>query len=297
MNEKTTIKVDGREFVYEICPMGVAIMGDGKHRFESYVTLTGTPYTTTSKWSDKQKRKAITDEMIIQHIHANMDTEIKTKILKNYTREKEEIKNAPGTWSSTKYSILKDGVKVGEYTLDYHGGPFLPFSIDGKEYALYTHHYETSSIMSLPDCKPLADCDGHFCPVDFSIRDYDNDGPPDFKYAYSSLWAVVCGCVWGDDSGGWKLEALDLSRVEEGILTKFQPFGYCELSPSAGELSKCISWDDWGISLPLNGTFRFGTNKEEAGFLGYEFEDLKMYRGKSWKNHAIVEVENKDVES
>lgn len=45
----------------------------------------------------------------------------------------------------------------------------------------------------------------------------------------SAPFGFVSGCVWGDDSGGWKLRYLDLSRVDEGVIRKDSRFGYIEL--------------------------------------------------------------------
>lgn len=45
------------------------------------------------------------------------------------------------------------------------------------------------------------------------------------KYA---PWGFVAGCVWGDDSS-WKIEFLDLSGVDKGMLKREARFGYIEL--------------------------------------------------------------------
>jgi len=54
-------------------------------------------------------------------------------------------------------------------------------------------------------------------------------------YSYAGHWAIYSGCVWGDDSGGWKVRYIDLSRISEGIVTSEERFGYIQL---AGALSK-----------------------------------------------------------
>jgi hypothetical protein len=55
---------------------------------------------------------------------------------------------------------------------------------------------------------------------------------------YESGWikyppnhGFVAGCIWGDDSS-WKIQYLDLSRGEEGIIQKDERFGYIELPRS-----------------------------------------------------------------
>ena len=41
---------------------------------------------------------------------------------------------------------------------------------------MYSQDYETTSIMSLPDCKHIADTNSGFCPVDYFV--------PEFKEFY-----------------------------------------------------------------------------------------------------------------
>ena len=40
------------------------------------------------------------------------------------------------------------------------------------------------------------------------------------KIHYDLNLAFVSGCVWGDDSGGWKVEHLDLSKMLDGVVTR-----------------------------------------------------------------------------
>src|SRR5271157_1922289 len=51
----------------------------------------------------------------------------------------------------------------------------------------------------------------------------------------------VAGCVWGDDTS-WKIEYLDLSRADEGIVKRDARFGYIEM-PARLDLSKAIDVD------------------------------------------------------
>ena len=41
-------------------------------------------------------------------------------------------------------------------------------------------------------------------------------------------FGFVAGCIWGDD-GSWKVQYLDLSEVEKGIIKREERFGYIEL--------------------------------------------------------------------
>jgi hypothetical protein len=50
--------------------------------------------------------------------------------------------------------------------------------------------------------------------------------------------------MWGDEST-WKVQYLDLSRAQEGILHRDDRFGYIEL-PSGMTLAQAIEMDDFG---------------------------------------------------
>lgn len=41
-------------------------------------------------------------------------------------------------------------------------------------------------------------------------------------------FGFMAGCIWGDESS-WKIQYLDLSKVEKGILVREERFGYVEL--------------------------------------------------------------------
>jgi len=41
-------------------------------------------------------------------------------------------------------------------------------------------------------------------------------------------FGFVAGCIWGDDSA-WKVQFLDLSQIEKGIIKRDERFGYIEL--------------------------------------------------------------------
>lgn len=51
-------------------------------------------------------------------------------------------------------------------------------------------------------------------------------------------FGFVSGCIWGDDTS-WKIEFLDLSRADKGILVREQRFGYIEL-PGELKLKQAI---------------------------------------------------------
>jgi len=106
-----------------------------------------------------------------------------------------------------------------------------------------------------------------FCPVEFYVPDvWETADTPDDLYSYfefdgakryvyqetelmrnTGQFALYAGCVWGDDSGGWKLRYIDLSRISEGIVTSDERFGYLEL---AGDLKKVDFWENGTVVIP-----------------------------------------------
>lgn len=60
---------------------------------------------------------------------------------------------------------------------------------------------------------------------------------------YPADHGFVAGCIWGDDSS-WKIQHLDLTHVEEGLLTRTERFGYIEL-PRSVHLREAIHI--WGL--------------------------------------------------
>lgn len=64
-------------------------------------------------------------------------------------------------------------------------------------------------------------------------------------------FGFVGGCVWADESS-WKVQYLDLSRADEGILVREERFGYIEL-PEGIRLKDAIDMSiygyDWGESI------------------------------------------------
>lgn len=225
------------------------------------------------------------------------------KLNKKYTINTTTEETKPGCWNYLNVEILCDGVKIGEYKRNYHAlyNTFYPFEWNGKEYALYSHDYETVSLMSLPDCKLIAEHESGFCPVDFAIPlesgilFNSNDLE---KTDFMGKFALVAGCVWGDDSGGWKIQAIDLSRIGEGKLEVKPLFGYFE-SSYTGKLENAVQW--WSeegfhrVCLPMMMSFQI--NEEDvskSGFLGYEFENIKHYEGKSWDNFVVIKTYDAD---
>ena len=57
-------------------------------------------------------------------------------------------------------------------------------------------------------------------------------------------FGFVAGCVWGDDSS-WKIQFLDLSEAEKGIIKRDERFGRIEL-PSNQSLKEAIDMEYYG---------------------------------------------------
>ena len=189
------------------------------------------------------------------------------------------IATRPGCWNHNRMVIIEreTGKEIGEYERkdDPYGysspaRTFHPFKLRGNWYALYSKDYTATRVMSLPDCKDLGgekpECFG-FCPTDYWVPplhwvEYTHDekcprnpnreggkdfttsckclpGPDRWKWHFPErVYGFIAGCIWGDDSN-WKIQYLDLSRADEGVITREERFGYIEL-PQDLNLSQAI---------------------------------------------------------
>lgn len=251
-----------------------------------------------------------------------------------YFTKKTEIKTGKDTWSKYLIEIYTNDesgveIKCGEYERNYSSfmNTFVPFIKNGKEYALYSKEYETTSVMSLPDCKHIADTESGFCPVDFYVPDFkrfyrerdfhekelkkaqEENNEKNIEYHTKQLknWneesnrigtrGLVSGCVWGDDSGGWKVQMIDLSEIENGKISLSDEMGYFQLPSNAGLLKEIVEWDEpYRLSIPLSADFQFSDHKEKSGFLGYSVAGLQMYKGEFYDHYEVIKKE-KEVPS
>jgi hypothetical protein len=174
--------------------------------------------------------------------------EVNNALIKKYTTKTSPVSNDPGCWNSTRVEILCNGEKVGEYIRQYPSlfNTFHPFLQDGKEFALYSADYTTTRVMSLPDCKDLCGEEGDtfgFCPTGFAVpyEPEKNEG----KDPFNGQFGFVCGCIWGDDCS-WKIEYLDLSGIQKGILKREDWLGYTEMIDDGDKLKDYIDlkWYD-----------------------------------------------------
>lgn len=118
-----------------------------------------------------------------------------------------------------------------------------------------------------------------FCPVEFYVPDYskqysqtspfilsgDGADPEKFLWdeeefmGFTGQYALYSGCIWGDDSGGWKLRYIDLSRISEGIVSEDERFGYVPVAAST--LKEIDIWDDGQIVVPVEVVMNVHTGK------------------------------------
>jgi len=169
------------------------------------------------------------------------------KISEKYIVNGNKVVSKPGCWEINNVDIFQvdengNKTKIGEYIRQYPSmfNTFVPFTQNGKEYALYSDDYTCTKVMELPSCKQIAGETPNefgFCPVDFFVPEEDE------KVGLKGRFGFVAGCVWGDDSS-WKIQYLDLSKISEGKLRRENRFGYIEL-PGNLSLSGAIDMSDF----------------------------------------------------
>jgi len=164
--------------------------------------------------------------------------------------------------------IAPHAEQIGEYKRNYSFlDTFHWFTKDGKDYALYSKDYTATRLMELPSCKDLGGEEGKsdgFCPVEFYVPSYVEHEfkrdpikgnrfriyeprPKEMEETEVSKpvsglvhepFGFVAGCVWGDDCS-WKIEFIDLSEADKGVLHHDDRFGYIEL-PGNSTLREAI---------------------------------------------------------
>jgi hypothetical protein len=171
--------------------------------------------------------------------------------------------NAPGHWDSTRVEVFRRGAgaaaadheRVCGYVRDHAMfETFEPFRQGTRELALISRAYTRTAVLDLRSGEVIAEetestPGGGFCPVGFYVPDWwdvhDASIIPGSEYwDADNEWPVgdfgfVWGCHWGDDTS-WKVQHLDLRRVQEGILMRDDRFGYVELA-TGRYTSPCLS--------------------------------------------------------
>lgn len=157
--------------------------------------------------------------------------------------------NQPGTWDSARVEVFRRGrtpnnkKRICEYLRNYGLlQTFEPFRQGNRQLALISRCYTRTAVLDLASGEVIAEespANSGFCPVGFFVPDWWDlhDGstiPGCQHWCADDEWPVgdfgfVWGCAWGDDSS-WKVQYLDLSRVQEGIIGRDERFGYVELA-------------------------------------------------------------------
>jgi hypothetical protein len=162
----------------------------------------------------------------------------------------EKIDNGPNVLNSIRVGVfeLRNGIEtqVGSYVRNFPDlhRTFYHFRKKGKDYALLSPAYTAIRVLELPSCKDLGGEDGkdsNFCPVDFYAPWSDNPDEGDYLTAN---FGFVAGVYWGGPSFA-RIEFLDLSEVEDGIIKRDSRFGEIHL-PSKCNLEQVVFVDgDW----------------------------------------------------
>jgi hypothetical protein len=164
---------------------------------------------------------------------------------KKFSTKITEVKSGHGMWNTLHVEVLNEaGHVVGEYHRNHPNlfRTFEPFRQGDRILALISTDYTATAVMDLSTGKVIAaeqPSASAFCPTGFYVPDWwdVNDGS---VLPGSTYWnednefpkgdfGFVWGCIWGDDSS-WKVQYLDLSRMQKGEILREERFGYLELA-------------------------------------------------------------------
>ncbi len=128
---------------------------------------------------------------------------------------------------------------------------FEPFRQGGRDFALISPNYTATSVLDLTAGSIIATEPASsfgFCPVGFFVPDWWDlhEGsiiPGSDYWSPEREWpcgdfGFVWGCIWGDDSS-WKVQHLDLSGIQSGVIRREERYGYVELATEGYE-SPCF---------------------------------------------------------
>jgi hypothetical protein len=191
------------------------------------------------------------DQGFVVRAHVvDTDFEIPTrpKPRDRYAIKTSDKPNGAGISSSTTVEVLlRHGARV-EPMCTYERNhamfqTFEPFRQGTRALALVSRDYQKTAVIDVVSGEIIAEEEltgrGEFCPAGFYVPDWwdIHDGsviPGSARWSSDDEWPTgdfgfVWGCVWGDDSS-WKVQYLDLRRVQEGIILRDERFGYVELA-------------------------------------------------------------------
>jgi hypothetical protein len=207
--------------------------------------------------------------------------------------------NQPGTWPTTLVEVYRrhgpsDLEQICAYERRYSMlETFEPFRQGNRDFALISREYTLTAVLDLQTGKVIAEEPnepGGFCPVGFYVPDWW-----DVHHRYSIIpgseyWSIdwewpigdfgfVWGCYWGDDSS-WKVQYLDLSRVQEGVIDRQERFGYVELA-TEGFKNPCLTPDEPATEKSDPPTFIRLSRENGVARLTFEVEmDFDLNSGK-----------------
>lgn len=198
-----------------------------------------------------------------------------------YSTQELTVETEEGYGNTLKISVLNQANKViAQYSRNYGAlmRTFEPFRQGNKMFALISTDYTATSVMDLATGKIIASetpDSGGFCPVGFYVPDWWdlhddsilpgssnwNDGYENPKGNFGFVW----GCVWGDDSS-WKIQYLDLSNIQDGIIVREERFGYVKLATDPNvhpkEFIKCYFHNGkYTVELRTENNFDLETGK------------------------------------
>ncbi len=164
----------------------------------------------------------------------------------------------PDTTAGTEVEVFRRAApggepeKVCQYERNYGLlQTFEPFRQGTREFALISPNYTGTSVLDLATGRVIAEepvSSWGFCPVGFYVPDWwdVNDEwiiPGSEHWSADLEWpcgdfGFVWGCVWGDDSS-WKVQHLDLTGIQSGVIRRNERFGYVDLATD-GYRSPCF---------------------------------------------------------
>jgi hypothetical protein len=198
-----------------------------------------------------------------------------------FSVEVSTVTNQSDFWDSTRISIFRNKVHIGEYLRNYpsYGAlTFYPFKIGTDWYALYSAHYRSVRVMKLYEDRIEDWCGqvptfSEFCPVEIYVPRYRSvkssvesanqsyefetyavdcdyateekflEDMPEFDSEQYTDFGFLCGCILEDDSA-WRIQYIDLSQITAKILNVTNKFGYWEM-PQSTTLRQCIDMTKW----------------------------------------------------
>ncbi len=215
---------------------------------EAEIAKLGARETQGQNWAARYHNKGF---VMREHVVAT-DFEIpsRPKPRDKYIVHASAKPNAPGTWDSTLVEVLmRNETSAPKRMCGYERNygmlqTFEPFRQGKRELALISREYTKTAVLDLTSGEVIADESestpgGGFCPVGFYVPDWWdlNDGsviPGSEYWDDDNEWPTgdfgfVWGCYWGDDTS-WKVQYLDLRRVQEGVIARDERFGYVRLA-------------------------------------------------------------------